>query len=148
MDVAPTLLELADQTVPPNMFGLSLGRIFDPDQPIAPIRKLAMAACAIQGGYAVFSEDQALEMIFPGQVREPALVRSWYGDLDLHTDSAEERLYNWTTHPAPSLFEQTLPSLPEAVRLKTAGFHWILRVQKLQEQYAPVLFSDFGAGDS
>lgn len=148
MDVAPTLLELAGQDVPQDMFGLSFARVFDPEQPIAPVRELAMAACAIQGGYAVFSADKALEMIFPGQVREPALVRAWYGDLDVHEDSAEERLYDWTTDPAPPLFEQTLPSLPESVRLKTAGFHWVLRVQRLQKQYAPVLFSDFGAGDS
>ena len=144
MDIAPTLLELAGCDVPADMLGRSFASLLDPASELAPVRDLTIASCAIQNGYAVYSDEQALEFTMPGEVRQPGLVRAWYGDLDFHADAVEERLYNWIEDPAPALFELTLPSLPDAVRLKTAGFHWTQRVQELQSKYAPLLLPGFG----
>ena len=138
LDLAPTVLELHDIEPPEGMLGTSFAALVRGEQADLPPRRVVVASCAIQGGNAAFTRDLAVEWTLPGQVRERALVRGWYGDLEKHAGAVEERVYDWVDQPYPPLHQLASPWIPQPderkVELRAATLQWMSRVETLRDE--------------
>ncbi|QDU66769.1 sulfatase [Engelhardtia mirabilis] len=130
-DVAPTLLELCGVPIPPRMLGLSQLAVARGEAE-APPREYAFASCAIQGGYAVFEHDWALEVVFPTEASE-RLVEAWYGFTPEQPGEVLELHYRWFDDPYPALYG-TPPRTTARARLRRAGSSWIGHVENLRSE--------------
>jgi hypothetical protein len=124
MDLAPTLLDLADLPVPPAMQGVSqVGPLWGARE---PARTMAFVSCGLQQGGAAFGERLAWEYTTPGNTAGDALRTSWYGDDLEHTGEAREIVYDWRETPYPFARPETWLERELAEDLRV-GFrdHWL-----------------------
>jgi arylsulfatase A-like enzyme len=102
MDVAPTLLAAEGIPPPRGMLGRSLlprleGR--------GTARSAVFSSCGLQEGGAVFGADACLEVLFPGELADDGLRRSWFGEEVARAPAAAVRFYRWKEEPFPPLDE-------------------------------------------
>jgi arylsulfatase A-like enzyme len=98
MDLAPTLLELAGVERPQAMLGVSQAAALRGED--SPAREFTVASCAIQGGYAAFDGDWALEVCLPGEAPEH-LVVAWFGERPAERAGVTRLAYRYREQPYP-----------------------------------------------
>lgn len=130
-DLAPTLLDLCGIPVPSAMTGISQAplAVGDADR---PPREFAFASCGIQGGFAAFDREYALEVIFPAEAH-PRVVEAWFGAPRDEPAPAVELRYRWYSDDYPGFAESTERG-PQFERLRRAGANWIEHVEGLRSE--------------
>ena len=135
IDVAPTLLELSGVAQPREMLGVShadslAGTIETP-------RERAFASCGIQGGYAAFDEEWALEVTVPHEA-EPGVVIGWFGELPDQPTPPFELAYRYRDEAYPGLDvsnRAALTGTPRLTELAVAARDWIERNEALRDGF-------------
>lgn len=122
IDLAPTLLELHAIPVPPGMMGVSqkdlvLGRG-------APLREHVFASGGLQGGTAAIDRRFCFESGFPGRRWDERVVRSWYGDSNVHAVEEREFLHDRSADPTLGHLEGPADDDAARTRLRDAAASW------------------------
>jgi CBS domain-containing protein len=132
MDVAPTLLELANIAKPHGMHGVSQLSALRGDPRNA--RELAFASGGVQSGFAVIDSRWCYEHSSPGTLQLPlspggeadaqALSLSWYGDALDHSAVYRTFLHDRSRNPATGHLVGSVTDEATAARFADAGRDW------------------------
>lgn len=115
IDLAPTLLELADLDVPPSMHGRSLVPRLATADGDAELARTVMVSCGLITGTAAYTSELVVEHLVPGVDLAPQLRDQWLGHDGL--GGLELRCYPWrdpTVRPLESI------GVPEAHAVEAA----------------------------
>jgi arylsulfatase A-like enzyme len=145
MDLAPTLLDLAQIPKPRGMHGVSQAGVLrgEPD----PARQFAFASGGLQSGFAVIDARWCYEHSSPGTLQMPALPAgetmpatlslSWYGDNLDHSTVYRTFLHDRQANPSTGHLSGSVRDEKTVARLSEAGtdwFTWMLRARDVMQR--------------
>lgn len=129
-DLVPTLLELEGVPLPWGLHGISQAGALEGG---TGAREIAFASCGIQEGCALFGPRFVLEYLLPGDVSDPALRRSWFGEEQVEETPPVARFYDWRDVPHPPLTGGLRAGdAPTFERYRVRAAEWIQTMEEVR----------------